>query len=82
MEIFWVVVGVVTVILFIFNQNRTKTSDKTIVTHTRTIKTEDGEVNVHRTQVVDSASTTYHTPGAAKAKPQTSRETCRVGMKV
>lgn len=71
MEIFWVVVGVVVVILFIINQNRTKTSDKTVVTHTRTIKTEDGEINVHRTQVVDSASTTYHTPGAASVSSKT-----------
>lgn len=62
MEIFWIVVGVVVVILFIINQNRTKVSDRTVVTHSRTIKTDDGEINVHRTQVVDSTSTQYNKP--------------------
>ncbi|SPZ65445.1 Uncharacterised protein [Serratia quinivorans] len=65
MEIFWIVVGVVAVIIFIISQNRTKVSDRTVVTHNRTIKTDDGEIRVQRTQVVDSSSTQYHKPSAA-----------------
>lgn len=71
MEVFWIVVGVVAVIIFIISQNRTKVSDRTVVTHNRTIKTEDGEIRVQRTQVMDSASTQYHKPGAATVSSQT-----------
>ncbi|WP_176691694.1 hypothetical protein [Superficieibacter electus] len=65
MQVFWIVVGVVAVILFIINQNRTKTSDRTVVRQHRTIKTEDGEISIERVQVVDSATTKYHPSGNA-----------------
>lgn len=71
MEIFWIVVGVVVVIIFLINQNRTKVSDRTVVTHNRTIKTDDGEIRVQRTQVMDSTSTQYHKPGAASVASKT-----------
>lgn len=69
MEIILIIVGIVAVIIYLINQNKTRTSDRTIVTHHRTIKTDDGEIKVQRTQVVDSTSTQYHgsnTPGIAK----------------
>ncbi|MGP0849959.1 hypothetical protein ACJ8PZ_09215 [Serratia sp. CY83950] len=71
MEIFFIVVGVVAVIIFIISQNRTKVSDRTVVTHNRTIKTDDGEIRVQRTQVMDSTSTQYHKPGAASVTDKT-----------
>lgn len=43
MEVFWIVVGVVAVIIYVINQNKTKISDRTVVNHNKTIKTEDGE---------------------------------------
>ncbi len=56
---------------FLINQNRTKVSDRTVVTHNRTIKTDDGEIRVQRTQVMDSTSTQYHKPGAASVASKT-----------
>lgn len=62
MEIFWVVVGVVVVILFVINQNRTKITNRTVITRNKTVKTEDGEIRIQQTQVIDSASTQYTKP--------------------
>lgn len=31
MEVFWIVVGVVAVIIYVINQNKTKISDRTVV---------------------------------------------------
>lgn len=62
MEIFWVVVGVVVVILFVISQNRTKITNRTVITRDKTVKTEDGEIRIHQTQVIDSASTQYKKP--------------------
>ncbi|MBK3088032.1 hypothetical protein ACJXUT_16450 [Enterobacter hormaechei subsp. xiangfangensis] len=60
MEVFWIVVGVVAIIIFIISQNRTKTSDRIVIRQEKTIKTEDGEIKIQRTQIVDSATTQYH----------------------
>ncbi|MBM3061465.1 hypothetical protein GF718_09025 [Citrobacter braakii] len=60
MEVFWIVVGVVAVIIFIISQNRTKTSNRTVIRQEKTIKTDDGEIKIQRTQVVDSTTTQYH----------------------
>lgn len=49
MEVFWIVVGVVAVIIYVINQNKTKISDRTVVNHNKTIKTEDGEITINRT---------------------------------
>ena len=62
MEIFWIVVGVVVVILFVINQNRTKITNRTVITRDKTVKTEDGEIRIQQTQVIDSASTQYTKP--------------------
>ena len=62
MEIFWVVVGVVVVILFVLSQNRTKITNRTVITRNKTVKTEDGEIRIQQTQVIDSASTQYTKP--------------------
>lgn len=62
MEVFWIVVGVVIVVLVIINQNRTKVSNRTVITRNRTIQTEDGEIRIQQTQVVDSVSTQYTKP--------------------
>lgn len=63
MEVFWIVVGVVTVIIYVINQNRTKVSDRTVVNHRKTIKTEDGEITINRTQVIDHTSTQFQKTG-------------------
>lgn len=62
MEIFWIVVGVVVVIIYLINQNKSKTSDRTVIRQTDTYKTETGEVRVERTKVVDSTQTTFTPP--------------------
>lgn len=62
MEIFWIVVGVVVVILFVLSQNRTKITNRTVITRNKTVKTEDGEIRIQQTQVIDSASTQYTKP--------------------
>ncbi|EBU3703920.1 hypothetical protein IMA99_001033 [Salmonella enterica] len=66
-------VGIVVLLLFIISQNRTRISDRTTVTTRKTIHTEDGEVRVERTQVLDTLSTQYHKaepmPGPSIAKP-------------
>ncbi|GKW21882.1 hypothetical protein PEC302107_36110 [Pectobacterium araliae] len=67
MEVFWIVVGAVVVIIYIMSQNRTKFSDRTVVTHQSKIKTDDGEITINRTQVLDKASTAYHQPGSQPA---------------
>ncbi|MCG9940531.1 hypothetical protein [Providencia rettgeri] len=58
MELF-IVIGVVVVIIYLINQNKTKVSDRTVVTHTKKIQTEDGEINIHRTQVVEQTATQF-----------------------
>ncbi|ECJ2531404.1 hypothetical protein FNI52_07990 [Salmonella enterica subsp. salamae] len=60
MEVFWIVVGVVAIIIYIISQNRTKTSNRIVIRQEKTIKTEDGEIKIQRTQVVDSATMQYH----------------------
>lgn len=63
MEVFWIVVGVVAVIIYVINQNKTKISDRTVVNQNKTIKTEDGEITINRTQVIDRTSTQFHKAG-------------------
>lgn len=58
MELF-IVIGVVVVIIYLINQNKTKVSDRTVVTHTKKIQTDDGEINIHRTQVVEQTATQF-----------------------
>lgn len=62
MEIFWIVVGVVIVIIYLINQNKSKTSDRTVIRQTDTYKTVTGEIRVERTKVVDSTQTTFTPP--------------------
>lgn len=62
MEIFWVVVGVVVIVIYLINQNKSKTSDRTVIRQTDTYKTETGEIRVERTKVVDSTQTTFTPP--------------------
>lgn len=62
MEIFWIVAGVVIVVIYLINQNKTKTTDKTIVRQRDTFKTETGEVTIERTKVVDSSQATFTKP--------------------
>ena len=59
MEIFWIVLGVVVILIYLINQNKSKTTDKTIIRQTDTYKTETGEVRIERTKVVDTAKTTF-----------------------
>lgn len=63
MEVFWIVVGVVAVIIYVINQNKTKISDRTVVNHNKTIKTEDGEITINRTQVIEHTSTQFQKTG-------------------
>lgn len=70
MEIILIIAGVVAVIIYFINQNKTRVSDRTVVTQQRTIKTNDGEIKVQRTQVVDSTSTQYHSSGAPSIAKQ------------
>lgn len=62
MEIFWVVVGVVVVILYLINQNKTRVTNRTEITRDRKIKTDDGEISIRERQVIDSVSTQYTKP--------------------
>lgn len=71
MEVILILAGVVAVIIYFINQNKTRVSDRTVVTQHRTIKTDDGEIKVQRTQVVDSTSTQYHGSGAPSIAKQT-----------
>ncbi|CAM7061153.1 hypothetical protein [Morganella morganii] len=71
MEVILIIAGVVAVIIYFINQNKTRISDRTVVTQHRTIKTDDGEIKVQRTQVVDSTSTQYHGSGAPSVAKQT-----------
>ncbi|MEQ5120792.1 hypothetical protein [Morganella morganii] len=71
MEVILIIAVVVAVIIYFINQNKTRVSDRTVVTQHRTIKTDDGEIKVQRTQVVDSTSTQYHGSGATSIAKQT-----------
>lgn len=62
MEIFWVVVGVVVLILYLINQNKTRVTNRTEITRDRKIKTDDGEISIRERQVIDSVSTQYTKP--------------------
>ncbi len=69
MEVFWIVVGVVVVIFFLINQNKTKISDRTVIRQTDTIKTETGEVRIERTKTVEGTQTQYTKAPSVQAKP-------------
>lgn len=66
MEIFWIVVGVVVVLIYLINQNKNKTTDKTVIRQRDTYKTETGEVTIERTKVVDNSQATFTSPQPAQ----------------
>ena len=57
--LFWIIAGVVGLGLYFLSQNKTEKRDKTTITHKRVIQTNDGEVHISQTQVIDSVRTTY-----------------------
>lgn len=61
-ETFWIVFGLVVVVIYLINQNKTKTTDKTIIKQKDTFRTETGEVTIERTKVVDTSQVTFNTP--------------------
>lgn len=69
MEVFWVVLGVVIVVIYVINQNKTKTSDKTVIRQRDTYKTESGEVTIERTKVVDTSQATFSAPQPVQVSP-------------
>lgn len=69
MEIFWIVVGVVVVIIYLINQNKTKTNDRTVIRQVDTIKTQTGEVRIERTKVVDSTNTKFTAAPTVQENP-------------
>ncbi|OAT18675.1 hypothetical protein M977_03597 [Buttiauxella gaviniae ATCC 51604] len=69
MEIFWIVAGVVVVVIYVINQNKSKTNDRTVIRQTDTYKTETGEIRVERTKVVDNSQTTFHPPQQTQVTP-------------
>lgn len=69
MEIFWVVLGVVIVAIYVINQNKTKTTDKTIIRQRDTYKTETGEITIERTKVVDTSQVTFSVPQTVQVSP-------------
>ena len=62
---FWLIVIGVGIVIYFINQNKTTKSDKTVIRHHRTIKTEDGEIRIERTQTIDSLQTNYGKPNPA-----------------
>lgn len=62
MEIFWIVAGVVVVVIYLINQNKTKKTDKTVIRQRDTYKTETGEVTIERTKIVDTSQATFTSP--------------------
>lgn len=57
--IFWIIVGLIGLVVYFLNQNKTEKKDRTIITHKKTIQTDDGEVHIERRQVIDSVRTSY-----------------------
>ncbi len=70
MEIFWVVIGLVVVAIYLINQNKAKTTDKTVIRQTDTYKTDTGEIRVERTKVIDSTQTTFHPAQQKQTTPK------------
>lgn len=56
---FFIIVGVIGLFIYFLNQNKTEKKDKTTITHKRVIQTNDGEVHISQTHVIDSVRTTY-----------------------
>ncbi|MBX9489717.1 hypothetical protein J8Z81_20115 [Yersinia enterocolitica] len=69
MEIFWIVAGVVVIIIYLINQNKTKTNDRTVIRQVDTIKTQTGEVRIERTKVVDSTNTKFTAAPTVQENP-------------
>lgn len=57
--LFWIIAGIVGLGLYFLSQNKSVKRDKTTITHKRVIQTNDGEVHISQTQVIDSVRTTY-----------------------
>ncbi len=69
MEIFWIVVGVVVIIIYLINQNKTKTNDRTVISQTDTIKTQTGEVHIVRTKTIVHTNTKFTAAATVQEKP-------------
>lgn len=59
MAVFLVVAGLIILVLYFLNQNKTEKKDVTTITHKRVIQTEDGEVRIERRQTLNSVQTSY-----------------------
>lgn len=57
--IFWIIAGVIGLGLYFLNQNKSEKKGRTTITHKRVIQTPDGEVQIQRTQTIDSVRTSY-----------------------
>lgn len=64
--LFWIIAGIVGLGLYFLSQNKTEKRDKTTITHKRVIQTNDGEVHISQTQVIDSVRTTYNPKDLSK----------------
>lgn len=59
MAMFLIIVGLIILVLYFLNQNKTEKKDVTTITHKRVIQTEDGEVRIERRQTLNSVQTSY-----------------------
>lgn len=59
MATFLIIVGLIILVLYFLNQNKTEKKDVTTITHKRVIQTEDGEVRIERRQTLNSVQTSY-----------------------
>ncbi|UCQ19323.1 hypothetical protein DCF79_07885 [Edwardsiella tarda] len=55
-----ILVAIIFVLIVYITRDKTTISDKTVITQNKTIKTNDGFVQVNRTRTINSTSTQYH----------------------
>lgn len=52
-------IGIVFIILYFLNQNRTQKNERTTITQKQVIQTQNGEIHIERKQTIDSVRTIY-----------------------
>ncbi|MEB5477289.1 hypothetical protein [Acinetobacter pollinis] len=59
MAAFLIIVGLIILVLYFLNQNKSQKKDVTTIIHKQVIQTKDGEVRIERRQTLDSVQTSY-----------------------
>ncbi|EKS7767252.1 hypothetical protein ACOGYQ_001367 [Edwardsiella piscicida] len=55
-----ILVAIIFVLIIYITRDKTTVSDKTVITQNKTIKTNDGNIQINRTRTINSTSTQYH----------------------